>query len=191
MQEYKEKLKQEKVTSLSSQISREWRALPEEEQNKWKGAAERDKLRYNAEKSLYNGPWRVSAERPRKVCSWLMVRHLLDQLSKLTQNIMVSINANTLIFVAGSKCAQETTLCLPELLQNSAIKADSAKSRSQEHGYLEAARLRVEKCAHGNKKAARRKGKARARCLSRKNVGMAPEAQSRGGLDPTGENSSR
>jgi HMG (high mobility group) box len=69
MQEYKEKLKLEKVTSLSSQISKEWKALPEVEQNKWKREAERDKLRYNAEKSLYNGPWRVSAERPRKVRS--------------------------------------------------------------------------------------------------------------------------
>jgi HMG (high mobility group) box len=67
MQEYRDKLKQEKVTSLSSQISKEWKALPEAERNRWKRAAEEDKHRYNAEKSLYQGPWRVSAERPRKV----------------------------------------------------------------------------------------------------------------------------
>lgn len=68
MQKYKVLYKNAKVTSFSSLISKEWKALTEEEKKKWKMFAEQDKLRYNTEKRFYKGPWQVPSERLRKVC---------------------------------------------------------------------------------------------------------------------------
>jgi len=59
MQTYKRTNKNVKVTSFSSRISKEWKVLSDDERNKWKKIAEHDKLRYNVERSLYKGPWRV------------------------------------------------------------------------------------------------------------------------------------
>mmetsp|Transcript_51311 Transcript_51311/g.58178 ORF Transcript_51311/g.58178 Transcript_51311/m.58178 type:complete len:141 (-) Transcript_51311:476-898(-) len=59
MQTYKRIHKNVEVTSFSSRISKEWKVLSDDERNKWKKIAEHDKLRYNVERSLYKGPWRV------------------------------------------------------------------------------------------------------------------------------------
>jgi mRNA-degrading endonuclease RelE of RelBE toxin-antitoxin system len=67
MQEYKHSFKNAKVTSFSSQISKEWKELPPSEREKWKDMAEQDKRRYNVEKSQYTGPWVVPFETVRKV----------------------------------------------------------------------------------------------------------------------------
>jgi len=66
MQTYKLTYKNVKVTSISSRISKEWKALSDAEKSKWKKIAEQDKLRYENEKKLYKGPWKVKSERPRK-----------------------------------------------------------------------------------------------------------------------------
>lgn len=69
MQEYKTSFKNVKVTSFSSQISKEWKELSPSERQKWKKMAEQDKHRYNVEKSQYTGPWIVSSQSIRKVLS--------------------------------------------------------------------------------------------------------------------------
>lgn len=67
MQEYHSKFNHVKVTSLSSRISREWKDMSEEDKDHWRRAAERDKMRYNAEKSTFTGPWTVARnKRPPK-----------------------------------------------------------------------------------------------------------------------------
>ena len=67
MQELKHLCKNTKVTNFSSQISKQWRALSDEEKEKWRLLAEKDKLRYNAEKKNYSGPWVVRSDSARKV----------------------------------------------------------------------------------------------------------------------------
>ena len=74
IQKYKLIYKNAKVTSFSSLISKEWKALPEDDKNKWRMFAEKDKKRYDDEKSLYKGPWQVPSDRPRKVSS----RYIVD-----------------------------------------------------------------------------------------------------------------
>ena len=69
IQAYKRMHKNAKVTSFSSAIAKEWKSISAEEKKKWKQAAEQDKLRYNAEKLSYKGPWQVSTDPPRKVSS--------------------------------------------------------------------------------------------------------------------------
>eukprot|EP00521_Asterionellopsis_glacialis_P010547 CAMPEP_0195293330 /NCGR_PEP_ID=MMETSP0707-20130614/12175_1 /TAXON_ID=33640 /ORGANISM="Asterionellopsis glacialis, Strain CCMP134" /LENGTH=370 /DNA_ID=CAMNT_0040354015 /DNA_START=214 /DNA_END=1326 /DNA_ORIENTATION=- len=61
-----EKGSSKKVTSISRRIADAWKALPSEERKKWDDFAKQDKLRYNAEKSLYTGPWQVPSKRTRK-----------------------------------------------------------------------------------------------------------------------------
>mmetsp|Transcript_9918 Transcript_9918/g.14024 ORF Transcript_9918/g.14024 Transcript_9918/m.14024 type:complete len:372 (+) Transcript_9918:92-1207(+) len=56
----------EKVTSISRRVADAWKTLPPEERKKWDEVAKQDKLRYNAEKSLYTGPWQVPSKRTRK-----------------------------------------------------------------------------------------------------------------------------
>jgi hypothetical protein len=69
MEEYKRNFKNVQVTSFSSQISKEWKALSEDVKEMWKNVAEQDKQRYMAEKSMYTGPWlvRATTERSKKV----------------------------------------------------------------------------------------------------------------------------
>jgi hypothetical protein len=57
------------VTSVSRLIAQEWKALSASEREKWNSIALQDKLRYNAEKSMYTGPWEVPSKRHRKVGS--------------------------------------------------------------------------------------------------------------------------
>ena len=40
-------------------VSKAWKTLPEEEREKWEEMARKDKARYETEKSLYKGPWKV------------------------------------------------------------------------------------------------------------------------------------
>ena len=68
MAEYKSAADNVQVTSVSRRIAEEWKALPDEERKKWDQIALQDKLRYNAEKRLYTGPWHVPSKRSRKVC---------------------------------------------------------------------------------------------------------------------------
>mmetsp|Transcript_13995 Transcript_13995/g.13806 ORF Transcript_13995/g.13806 Transcript_13995/m.13806 type:complete len:87 (+) Transcript_13995:361-621(+) len=83
MQTYKRIHKNVEVTSFSSRISKEWKVLSDDERNKWKKIAEHDKLRYNVERSLYKGPWRVpvKSEKSPKVSVWIfmLVLKILSQ----------------------------------------------------------------------------------------------------------------
>ena len=42
-------------------VSIAWKALPEDEREKWEELARQDKARYEMEKSMYTGPWKVPA----------------------------------------------------------------------------------------------------------------------------------
>ena len=42
-------------------VSRAWKALPEDEREEWEVMARQDKARYEMEKSMYTGPWKVPA----------------------------------------------------------------------------------------------------------------------------------
>jgi hypothetical protein len=42
-------------------VSVAWKALPEDEREKWEELARQDKARYEMEKSMYTGPWKVPA----------------------------------------------------------------------------------------------------------------------------------
>ena len=85
MEEYKKMYKNAKVTSFSSQISKDWKALNEKEKEKWKEVAEQDKLRYLAEKSIYKGPWLVpkTTERAKKVSNKTKKCLVVDYLVRL------------------------------------------------------------------------------------------------------------
>jgi hypothetical protein len=69
MAEYKSSMsnKRVQVTTISRRIAQEWKLLPSTERTKWDQIAMQDKLRYNAEKHLYTGPWHVPSKRSRKV----------------------------------------------------------------------------------------------------------------------------
>ena len=54
------------VTSISKHVSDEWKALSESDRHKWFEQARFDKERYNAERSLYTGPWVIPSKRSRK-----------------------------------------------------------------------------------------------------------------------------
>ena len=40
-------------------VSKAWKAMPEDEREKWEEIARKDKARYELEKSVYTGPWKV------------------------------------------------------------------------------------------------------------------------------------
>ena len=42
-------------------VSQAWKALPDDEREKWEVMARQDKARYEMEKSMYTGPWKVPA----------------------------------------------------------------------------------------------------------------------------------
>jgi hypothetical protein len=67
MAEYKSSSKNVQVTVISRRIAQEWKTLSDVERGGWDQTALQDKLRYNAEKSLYTGPWQVPSKRARKV----------------------------------------------------------------------------------------------------------------------------
>lgn len=54
------------VTEISRLIAKDWKSLPKSEREKWDQIALQDKMRYNAEKRLYTGPWQVPSKRLRK-----------------------------------------------------------------------------------------------------------------------------
>uniref|UniRef100_A0A7S4AU04 HMG box domain-containing protein n=1 Tax=Pseudo-nitzschia australis TaxID=44445 RepID=A0A7S4AU04_9STRA len=49
------------TTEVAKMVSRAWKALPEDEREKWEEMARQDKARYEMEKSMYTGPWKVPA----------------------------------------------------------------------------------------------------------------------------------
>ena len=128
MQKYKVLYKNAKVTSFSSLISKEWKALEEEEKKKWKIIAEQDKLRYNTEKSLYKGPWQVPSERPRKVSWRLFLYRIQVQTSKDSQTMFCPF--------LGPECPETTTVRIFELQSNATYGTDRRESTREEHGYF-------------------------------------------------------
>lgn len=67
MAEYKSSGQTIPVTAISRLVAQDWKKLPNSEREKWNEVAAQDKLRYNAEKTLYTGPWQVESKRSRKV----------------------------------------------------------------------------------------------------------------------------
>lgn len=49
------------TTEVAKMVSQAWKALPDEEREKWEVMARQDKARYEMEKSMYTGPWKVPA----------------------------------------------------------------------------------------------------------------------------------
>ncbi|OEU15810.1 HMG-box, partial [Fragilariopsis cylindrus CCMP1102] len=49
------------TTEVAKMVSIAWKALPEDEREKWEELARQDKARYEMEKSMYTGPWKVPA----------------------------------------------------------------------------------------------------------------------------------
>lgn len=49
------------TTEVAKMVSLAWKALPEDEREKWEEMARQDKARYEMEKSMYTGPWKVPA----------------------------------------------------------------------------------------------------------------------------------
>lgn len=49
------------TTEVAKMVSQAWKALPEDEREKWEEMARQDKARYEMEKSMYTGPWKVPA----------------------------------------------------------------------------------------------------------------------------------
>ena len=52
-------------TNVAKLVSEAWKKLPAEEKAHWEERARKDKVRYEIEKSLYSGPWKVAAGRGR------------------------------------------------------------------------------------------------------------------------------
>jgi len=53
----------EKTTNIAKLVSVAWKELSAEERDKWEEMARQDKLRFEVEKSLYTGPWKVPAKK--------------------------------------------------------------------------------------------------------------------------------
>jgi len=49
------------TTEVAKMVSQAWKDLPEDEREKWEVMARQDKARYEMEKSMYTGPWKVPA----------------------------------------------------------------------------------------------------------------------------------
>jgi hypothetical protein len=126
MQEYKKSMAKHgvQVTSFSSRIAQDWKKLPDHEREKWEEAALQDKLRYNAEKELYTGPWQVPTGRSRKVrpldclvvSSWTTVRLTIVDRSLF------------LLFIIESRCTQTACFCVLVLQSNDEDAAEAGKS---------------------------------------------------------------
>ena len=56
----------EKTTNVAKMVSNAWKNLPSAERDYWEDMARRDKERYEMEKSMYNGPWKVPVEKVAK-----------------------------------------------------------------------------------------------------------------------------
>jgi len=53
----------EKTTNIAKLVSQAWKKLSADERDEWEGIAQQDKIRFEVEKSLYTGPWKVPAEK--------------------------------------------------------------------------------------------------------------------------------
>lgn len=53
----------EKTTNIAKLVSIAWKALSPEERERWDELARQDKARFEVEKSLYTGPWKVPAKK--------------------------------------------------------------------------------------------------------------------------------
>jgi len=53
----------EKTTHIAKLVSAEWKALPKDEREKWDKMAREDKARFEVEKTMYTGPWKVPANK--------------------------------------------------------------------------------------------------------------------------------
>lgn len=49
------------TTEVAKMVSQAWKAQPEDEREKWEVMGRQDKARYEMEKSMYTGPWKVPA----------------------------------------------------------------------------------------------------------------------------------
>ena len=54
-----------KTTTIAKQVSQAWKNLSDEEREEWEEMARKDKARYEMEKTMYNGPWKVVASSKR------------------------------------------------------------------------------------------------------------------------------
>jgi len=54
------------TTNVAKMVSEAWKTLPRPEREYWEEIARKDKERYEIEKSLYRGPWKVPVEKPSK-----------------------------------------------------------------------------------------------------------------------------
>ena len=54
------------TTNVAKLVSEEWRALSPEERDVWEEKARKDKARYQVEKAMYKGPWKVPNMRKQK-----------------------------------------------------------------------------------------------------------------------------
>lgn len=50
------------TTNVAKMVSRAWKKLSDDEREKWEEMARQDKVRYEMEKSIYTGPWKVPAK---------------------------------------------------------------------------------------------------------------------------------
>lgn len=51
------------TTNIAKLVSQAWKDLSAEERGKWEEMARKDKMRYEVEKSMYTGPWKVPAKK--------------------------------------------------------------------------------------------------------------------------------
>lgn len=52
-----------KTTEIAKLVSEQWKNLDPEERKIWDEKAEKDKLRYEAEKAIYKGPWKIPSNK--------------------------------------------------------------------------------------------------------------------------------
>lgn len=91
-----------KITTISKAIGEEWKKLPTEERKKWQDIAQKDKVRFEAEKQLYTGPWKIPSKRtkkdpraPKRPCSAFLFfsqseRHKIKEQNPELQNTQIS-----------------------------------------------------------------------------------------------------
>lgn len=52
-----------KTTEVAKLVSVAWKGLDAEERKVWEDLAEKDKVRYEAEKAIYKGPWKIPSSK--------------------------------------------------------------------------------------------------------------------------------
>ena len=52
-----------KTTDIAKLVSEAWREMPADEKEKWEEKARKDKARYEVEKAMYKGPWKIPANK--------------------------------------------------------------------------------------------------------------------------------